>query len=138
MLDKCSVYNVLAEAMYFLDKCIFLDKSSQSNFDFLNFSLLVWSCLKPGVSFCINFAPCCKNLAKTYISVKDKWNFPETPIQSIQRSLNLLFQRTLFLMFPLFQKYLNPQFRTNKLVNTVVYHFCPSILASGIHPFTFL
>ena len=40
-------------------------------------------------------------------------------------------------MFPLFQKYFNPQFRTNKLVNSVVYHLCPSILASGIHLYFF-
>ena len=40
-------------------------------------------------------------------------------------------------MFPLFQKYLNPTFRTNKLVNSVVYNLCPSILASGIHPYFF-
>ena len=40
-------------------------------------------------------------------------------------------------MFPLFQKYLNTQVRTNKLVNSVVYHLCPSILASGIHPYFF-
>ena len=40
-------------------------------------------------------------------------------------------------MFPLFQKYLNPQVRTNKLVNSVVYHPCPSRLASGIHPYFF-
>ena len=35
MLDKSSVYNVLAERMYFLDKC------SQFNFNFLDFPLLV-------------------------------------------------------------------------------------------------
>ena len=40
-------------------------------------------------------------------------------------------------MFPFFQKYLNPQVRTNKLVNSVVYHPCPSRLASGIHPYFF-
>ena len=39
------------------------------------------------------------------------------------------------LMFPLFQKYLNSQVRTNKLVNSVVYHPFPSRLASGIHPY---
>ena len=43
-----------------------------------------------------------------------------------------------FLLFPLFQKYLNPQVRTSKLVNSVVYHPCPSRLASGIHPFIFI
>ena len=32
-------------------------------------------------------------------------------------------------MLPLFQKYLSPQVRTNKLVNSVVCHPCPSRLA---------
>ena len=63
--------------------------------------------------------------------------FPETLIQTVQRSLNLLFQSTLLLMFPLFQKYLNPQVRANKLVNSFVYHSCPSILASRIHPYPY-
>ena len=58
-------------------------------------------------------------------------------MQSVKRSLNLLFQHTLFLMFSLFQKYFNPQVRTNKLVNSVVYHLCLPILASGIHPYFF-
>ena len=35
MLDKSLVYYVLAEGMYFLDKC------SPSNFNFLDFSLLI-------------------------------------------------------------------------------------------------
>ena len=43
-----------------------------------------------------------------------------------------------FLMFPLFQKYLNPQVRANKMVNSVVYHPCPSKLGSRIHTFIFL
>ena len=38
-------------------------------------------------------------------------------MQSVRRSLNLLFQRTFFLKFLLFKKYLNPQVRTNKFVN---------------------
>ena len=38
---------------------------------------------------------------------------------------------------PSFSKYFNPQVRTNKLVNSVVYHPCPSRLASGIHPYFF-
>ena len=37
MLDKSLKYYVLAEEMYFLDK------SSPSNFNFLDFSLLIWS-----------------------------------------------------------------------------------------------
>ena len=60
-------------------------------------------------------------------------NFLETLIQSAQRSLSLLFQCTLFLMFPLCQKYLNHQVRTNKLVNSVLYHPCLLRLASRIH-----
>ena len=43
----------------------------------------------------------------------------------------------LFLMLPLFQKYLNPQVKTNKLANSVVYQPCPSKLASRIHIFIF-
>ena len=77
------------------------------------------------------------NILASNISVKCKWNFLETLMQSVKRSLNLLFQHTLFLMFSLFQKYFNPQVRTNKLVNSVVYHLCLSILASGIHPYFF-
>ena len=38
-------------------------------------------------------------------------------------------------MFPLFQKYLIPHVRTNKLVNIVVYHLCRSILTSGIQSY---
>ena len=52
-----------------------------------------------------------------------------------ETSLNLLFQRTLFLMFSIFQKYFNPQVRNNKLVYSVVYHPCPSRLASMITSF---
>ena len=40
-------------------------------------------------------------------------------------------------MFPLFQKYLNPQVRNIKLVNSVVYHSCPSRLTSWKHPYFF-
>ena len=57
------------------------------------------------------------------------WN---SHIESVQRSLNLLFQCTLFLMFPLFQNYLNPQVRTKILVNSVAYYPCPSRLASRV------
>ena len=31
------------------------------------------------------------------------------------------------------QEYLNPQVRTNKLVNSLFYHSCPSRLASGLY-----
>ena len=58
-------------------------------------------------------------------------------MQSVQRSLNLLFQHTLFLMLPFFQKYRNPQVTTKKLANSVFYHPCPSRLASGIRPYFF-
>ena len=34
-----------------------------------------------------------------------------------------------------FSKISKPQIRTNKLVNSVFYHPCPSRLASGMHPF---
>ena len=40
-------------------------------------------------------------------------------------------------MFSLFQKCLNLQVRTNKLVSSVFYHPCPSRLASGIHHYFF-
>ena len=40
-------------------------------------------------------------------------------------------------MFPPFQKYLNPQVRNRKLVNSVVYCLFPSRLGSMIHPFIF-
>ena len=45
-------------------------------------------------------------VAKT--SLKFKWNFLETLIQSVQRSLNVLFQCTFFLMFPFFQNVSTP------------------------------
>ena len=39
---------------------------------------------------------------------------------------------------PFFWGYLNSQVRTNKMVNCLVYHPCPSRLAPRIHPFIFL
>ena len=81
MLDKSPVCDILAEGMYFLDKistsnfnflwtfhCLaegmyFLDKISTSNFNFLwtfhclsEIVQISHVILKPGVSFCINFA----------------------------------------------------------------------------------
>ena len=53
-------------------------------------------------------------------------------MQSVQRCCNPLFQCIHFLMFPLFQKYLNSQVRTS-----IVYHLCSSRLVSKIHPFIF-
>ena len=66
------------------------------------------------------------------------WNFLKTPIQNVQMCLNPLFQRIFILVFSLFQKYLNPQVTSNKVVNSVVCSSCPSRLASRIHPFIFL
>ena len=48
-----------------------------------------------------------------------------------------MFQRTFFLMFHLFQNYINLQVRTKKLVNSVDYHSCPLRLALGIHYYFF-
>ena len=59
------------------------------------------------------------------------------PIQSVQRSLNLLFQRTFFMMCTLFEKYRNLLVSINKMGNSVVYHPFPSRLASRLHPFMF-
>ena len=63
MLGKSFVYNVLAEGVYVLDK------SSPSNFNFLDFPLLSWSCPNSScdfwVSLRINFALFCNILAKT-------------------------------------------------------------------------
>ena len=53
-------------------------------------------------------------------------------MQSAQRCCNPLFQCIHFLMFPLFQKYLNSQVRTS-----IAYHPCSSRLVSKIHPFIF-
>ena len=44
---------------------------------------------------------------------------------------------TILLIFSLFQKCLNLQVRTNKLVSSVFYHPCRSRLASGIHHYFF-
>ena len=43
--NKSSLYHVLAEGMWFLDK------SSPSNFNFLDFPLLVWSCPNSSCNF---------------------------------------------------------------------------------------
>ena len=40
MLDKCSVFNVLAEGMYFLDKCIFCIKVAHQISTFWTFHCL--------------------------------------------------------------------------------------------------
>ena len=40
MLDKCSVYNVLAEGMYFLGKCIFCIKVTRQISTFWTFHCL--------------------------------------------------------------------------------------------------
>ena len=63
MLDKYSVYNVLAEGMYFLEKSI------SFNFNFvtacLKFSKLLMWFVEPGAIFFINLAPFCNILAQT-------------------------------------------------------------------------
>ena len=69
MLDKSSVF-VLAEGMYVLDKCISWTKVAIKFQVFgrstacLKLSKFL-SFLKPGVSFCINFAPFCNIFAET-------------------------------------------------------------------------
>ena len=118
----------------------FLDQSSPSNFNFLDFPQFAWSFPNPSFDFWNPESVSVKYLhhfVYNILAKRRKWNFREILIQSVQRSLNLLFQRTLFLIFPPFQKYLNPQVRINKLVNSVVYHPCPSILAWGINPYFF-
>ena len=64
------------------------------------------------------------------VSRKPNTKCTEKPQSSISKHL--------FLLFLHFQKYLNLQVRTNKLVNSAVYHPYPSRLASGIHPFIFI
>ena len=65
MLDKSSVYNILAEGM------CYLDKGNESISTFLTFNCLAGIIqiphviLKPGVSFYINFAPFCNILDET-------------------------------------------------------------------------
>ena len=80
-------------------------------------------------------------LAKQKVLQKNRQAFHElfwkTSIQNLKTCLTPPFQRTLYLMFHLFQKYLNPEVRTKKIVSSVVYHPCPSRLASRIHPFLF-
>ena len=59
----------------------------------------------------------------------------------MQRCLNPIFQHPLFLLLPLFQRYLIPQVRWMiKIANkhSVRYYLCLSRLVSRIHPFIFL
>ena len=51
----------------------------------------------------------------------------------MQRRLNPLFQRTFFLSYFLFWRYINSQVRINKIVNIVGYYPCSSRLISRIH-----
>ena len=54
-----------------------------------------------------------------------------TPQSKGYREASIFYFNTpFFLIFPHFQKYLNPQVTTKKLVNSVSYHSCPSRLAS--------
>ena len=64
------------------------------------------------------------------------WN----PNTSVQRCLDPLLQRTLFLslLTPVFWGYLKPQVRINKMVNSIDYHPYTSRSASKVHHFIFL
>ena len=53
------------------------------------------------------------------------------PQYKVYRKASIFYFKAPLLMFSLFQKYLNPQVRTNKLINSIVYHPCLSKLASG-------
>ena len=75
MLGESSVYNVLAEGMYFLEN-VFLYKSSRSNFNFLDFECLSEVVSIPRVIFettsqffyklaPLEVAPFCNVLVKT-------------------------------------------------------------------------
>ena len=129
MLDKSSVHNILDEIMYFLDRSI------PFNFNFLNFALLIWSSPNSSYNFWnqesvfrIIFSGVSQS--KSEFSGNPNTKFIEVPQSSISTQL--------FLMFSLFQKYLNPQVRTNKIGNSIVYNPCPSRLALRIHYFIFL
>ena len=50
----------------------------------------------------------------------------------------LSFNGPFFLAFLSFSKISQIQVRINKIVNSVVYHFCPLRLVSRIHPFIFI
>ena len=84
----------------------------------------------------LDFAPFF-NILATKTSVKCKWNFLETPIQSVQEKPQSFILTHLF-FDPHFKKYLNPLVRTKKLVNSVFYHPCHSRLASGTHLFIYI
>ena len=64
MLNKSSVYNVLAEGMHFLDK------GSLWNFNFLDFLLLVWSCSNSSCDFWKQGQFLCKFSTILYILAK--------------------------------------------------------------------
>ena len=51
-------------------------------------------------------------------------------IKCTENPQSFISTHSFLLMSPVFQKYLNPHVRINNLVNSVVYHPCPSRLAS--------
>ena len=108
--------------MFQLKECIFWTKVAHQISTFWTFHCLPEVSQIPHVifetrsQFLQNFCIILYIISQLKTSVKFKWNFLETLIQSVQRSLNLLFQHAHFLMFPLFQKYVHCQVRTNKLV----------------------
>ena len=63
------------------------------------------------------------------------WNVLETPIQ-VCRGASILYCNALF--FFLCWRYLKPQVRINKMVNSIDYYPYPSRSASKVHPFIFL
>ena len=69
----------------------FLDKSSPSGINFLNFPLLVWSCANPydfwnRSQFLYKLCTIFQYLK--HISAKCKWNFLETQIESVAADFN--------------------------------------------------
>ena len=119
MLDQSSA-NVLAEGMCFLDKCIFWTKVAHQISTFWTFD-----CFSKVFQIPLIFETS---------FMKFSWNSNAKCTEWPQYSI----WTHPFLMFPVFQKSLNPQLTTNKLVNSFVYHPCPSRLTSVIHLFIFL
>ena len=101
----------------------FLDKSSPSNFNFLDFPLLVpevvqilHAIFETRRQFLYKLCTIFNILAKN-ISVKCKWIFLKLQYKVYREVSIFYFSAPCFLMFPHAQKYLNSQVRTNKLTN---------------------
>ena len=139
MLDKPQIYNVLAEGTYFLDK------SRPLSFKFLGFPLLVGSCPNSALNF-FDLFRCVYSSSTLYLYIKRVFrtvfirknnknadslasNFLETPIKSVQRHHNSLFQRTLFIIFSSFSKIFQTPGQNQQTVNSVVYQYFPAILS---------